>query len=129
MSGRWRWGCRLSGGRLPGLGACGFAAAGLTQLKIAPQQAILLGLWSPLDQGPGPADVAAGRRFLSLEPVQQKALIQGLGLVGEGRNHPVAALDCLVELIEPNVRQAVIETETPLGDGLLCAAAQQCQAS
>ena len=114
------------GGRLwPGLRARRLAAAGQAQLQISAQLAIQPRRRQAAGQRGGLADIAAGGRLVALEPVQEKALVQRLGLAWEGGHDPVAALNRLVELIELHVREAVIDAGAPLGQGLLGAAAQQ----
>lgn len=128
-------GCRCGGGRLGGrplrVRARRSVAAGQTQLEIAAQLTIQPCGRQTTGEGCGLPDIPARSLFVPVQPVQQKAFVQRLGLAGEGRHDLVAAPDRIVEPIELDLREAVIRAETPLRKRFLGAGAEEkdCQKS
>jgi hypothetical protein len=100
-------------------GLPGRLAAGETELQVLPQELINRAWLSALGQDLGLEDVPAGRWAVLVEGVEQKPLIQGKGILWEGRHHLIATGDGLFDLVHLQPPQAIFPIRFGLGEGLL----------
>lgn len=103
------------------------AAAGDAQAQVLEQQGIERLARSTGRQLRRRGDVLAGLFRFAPQGVDQEPLVEGLGLLREGRHHPVTAAKGQLETIKAQLPQAVVLGEAALGKGFLGTSPDQGQ--